>query len=143
MQHMCREATPSGNECTCFAFAVPFRHATSLLGLVWQSALFQVCVIGVTTRMDVTESMEKRLRSRFSQRQILFGPLRVEHAAALWRAALTLPSSAAAVPAKRSSSDAERARAPRDAAFVVQWNKGVLALCEDADHCCSAVRAIA
>ncbi len=58
---------------------------------ITQSADFQLCVVGVTARLDVIETMEKRLRSRFSQRQILFGPLRDRDARALITHALTLP----------------------------------------------------
>jgi hypothetical protein len=63
---------------------------------VTQSAVFQLCVVGVTARLDVMESMEKRLRSRFSQRHILFGPLRPPHARALIVDALTLPTDGSA-----------------------------------------------
>lgn len=40
---------------------------------ITQSSKYQVCIIGVTTRLDATDLLEKRLRSRFSQRQILLG----------------------------------------------------------------------
>jgi origin recognition complex subunit 4 len=33
-----------------------------------------ICIVGVTCRLDVTELLEKRVRSRFSHRQILLLP---------------------------------------------------------------------
>ncbi|XP_035792756.1 origin recognition complex subunit 4-like [Anopheles albimanus] len=41
---------------------------------VAQSAQAPVCVIGVTARMDVIELLEKRVKSRFSHRQIFLHP---------------------------------------------------------------------
>lgn len=41
---------------------------------VVQSALTPVCVLGVSTRYDVIEQLEKRVKSRFSHRQIFLNP---------------------------------------------------------------------
>ncbi|ETN66574.1 origin recognition complex subunit 4 [Anopheles darlingi] len=41
---------------------------------VAQSAQAPICVIGVTARMDVVELLEKRVKSRFSHRQIFLHP---------------------------------------------------------------------
>ncbi|XP_046397242.1 origin recognition complex subunit 4 [Ischnura elegans] len=41
---------------------------------VSQSAQAPICVVGITCRLDVTELLEKRVRSRFSHRQILLLP---------------------------------------------------------------------
>ncbi|KAG8226295.1 hypothetical protein J437_LFUL002734 [Ladona fulva] len=52
------------------------RNQTLLYNLfdVAQSAQAPICVIGLTCRLDVTELLEKRVRSRFSHRQILLLP---------------------------------------------------------------------
>lgn len=42
-----------------------------------------MCIIGTTTRIDATELLEKRLRSRFSQRQIVLEALSRERVAAV------------------------------------------------------------
>lgn len=42
---------------------------------VAQSAQAPVCVIGITPRIDITEMFEKRVESRFSQRQISLYPI--------------------------------------------------------------------
>ncbi|XP_071444263.1 origin recognition complex subunit 4 [Hetaerina americana] len=52
------------------------RNQTLLYNLfdVSQSAQAPICVLGITSRLDVTELLEKRVRSRFSHRQILLLP---------------------------------------------------------------------
>jgi origin recognition complex subunit 4 len=45
---------------------------------ITQSAKYQVCIIGTSARLDVTELLEKRLRSRFSCRQVLLAPPSLE-----------------------------------------------------------------
>lgn len=39
-----------------------------------QSAQTPICVLGITSRLDVVELLEKRVKSRFSHRQIVLYP---------------------------------------------------------------------
>lgn len=58
---------------------------------VCQSAQTPVCVIGITCRFDVVELLEKRVKSRFSHRQVhLFSNLTVEKYTALCSTYLSL-----------------------------------------------------
>jgi origin recognition complex subunit 4 len=41
---------------------------------VAQSAQTPICVLGITSRLDVVELLEKRVKSRFSHRQIFLLP---------------------------------------------------------------------
>ncbi|KAK9505534.1 hypothetical protein O3M35_009563 [Rhynocoris fuscipes] len=52
------------------------RNQTLLYNLfdVAQSAQAPICVIGITPRIDITEMLEKRVKSRFSHRQIMVYP---------------------------------------------------------------------
>lgn len=58
---------------------------------VAQSAQTPVCVIGVTPRLDVVELLEKRVKSRFSHRQLcVHGATCIEHYTAIALSYLTL-----------------------------------------------------
>ena len=50
-----------------------------------------LAVIGMTTRADCVDLLEKRLKSRFSARQVLLQPLAPQNAFALLRSSLALP----------------------------------------------------
>ncbi|XP_041354935.1 origin recognition complex subunit 4-like [Gigantopelta aegis] len=70
------------------------RNQTLLYNLfdVSQSAQTPVCVIGLTCRLDVIELLEKRVKSRFSHRQIhLFNALSFHDYCHICRATLSLP----------------------------------------------------
>ncbi|KAF0312121.1 Origin recognition complex subunit 4 [Amphibalanus amphitrite] len=70
---------------------------------VAQSAQAPICVLGLTARLDVLELMEKRVKSRFSHRQLyLYGVSSVEALVAVTRSYLWLPSAAAAARWNRS-----------------------------------------
>ncbi|XP_068446854.1 origin recognition complex subunit 4 [Clinocottus analis] len=81
---------------------------------VSQSAQAPIAVVGLTCRLDVLELLEKRVKSRFSHRQIhlLSNPTFAEYLRRV-RSQLSLPD-----------------HFP-DARFAVDWNAGVEALCED------------
>lgn len=54
-----------------------FHHNQTLLYNLFdvsQSAQTPICVLGITCRLDVTELLEKRVKSRFSHRQIFLFP---------------------------------------------------------------------
>uniref|UniRef100_A0A0A9VUK8 Origin recognition complex subunit 4 n=1 Tax=Lygus hesperus TaxID=30085 RepID=A0A0A9VUK8_LYGHE len=71
------------------------RNQTLLYNLfdVAQSAQAPICVVGVTCRVDITELLEKRVKSRFSHRQInLFYNGRLDARAEAIRSYLSLPS---------------------------------------------------
>ncbi|XP_073991724.1 origin recognition complex subunit 4 isoform X2 [Rhodnius prolixus] len=55
-----------------FHYFCNHRNQTLLYNLfdVAQSAQAPICVIGLTTRIDITEMLEKRVKSRFSHRQL-------------------------------------------------------------------------
>ncbi|KAH9498234.1 origin recognition complex subunit 4 [Bulinus truncatus] len=60
---------------------------------VAQSAQAPICVIGITCRLDVIELLEKRVKSRFSHRQIhLFNKLNLKQYRDLCKQYLSLPS---------------------------------------------------
>ncbi|KAH8401827.1 hypothetical protein KR009_008180 [Drosophila setifemur] len=61
---------------------------------VSQSAQAPICVLGVTCRLDVIELLEKRVKSRFSHRQVFLFPSaeRFEDYVALFQELLLLPS---------------------------------------------------
>ncbi|XP_063952087.1 origin recognition complex subunit 4-like [Lytechinus pictus] len=60
---------------------------------VCQSAQTPITVIGVTCRLDVVELLEKRVKSRFSHRQIhVFNTLTFEQYCDVFKETLTLPS---------------------------------------------------
>ncbi|XP_041458650.1 origin recognition complex subunit 4-like isoform X2 [Lytechinus variegatus] len=60
---------------------------------VCQSAQTPITVIGVTCRLDVVELLEKRVKSRFSHRQIhVFNTLTFEQYCNVFKETLTLPS---------------------------------------------------
>lgn len=64
----------------------------SLLDLI-QSTHVHIAVIGLTTRTDCVDLLEKRLKSRFSARQVVLGSLDPLSAATLLRECLSLPLS--------------------------------------------------
>nr|XP_021332500.1 origin recognition complex subunit 4 isoform X2 [Danio rerio] len=81
---------------------------------VSQSAQTPVAVVGLTCRLDVLELLEKRVKSRFSHRQIhLFSSLSFSQYVDVVRLQLSLPQD---FPDHRFSS---------------QWNQSVTKLCED------------
>lgn len=57
-----------------------------------QSVLSQAAVVGISCRLDADQLLEKRVRSRFSHRKLLFSPPSVEHLQRLMEHALLLPS---------------------------------------------------
>ncbi|XP_073991721.1 origin recognition complex subunit 4 isoform X1 [Rhodnius prolixus] len=59
-----------------FHYFCNHRNQTLLYNLfdVAQSAQAPICVIGLTTRIDITEMLEKRVKSRFSHRQVMLYP---------------------------------------------------------------------
>uniref|UniRef100_A0A3Q2U1W4 Origin recognition complex subunit 4 n=1 Tax=Fundulus heteroclitus TaxID=8078 RepID=A0A3Q2U1W4_FUNHE len=81
---------------------------------VSQSAQAPVAVVGLTCRLDVLELLEKRVKSRFSHRQIhLLSTLTFPQYSERVRAQLSLPDDFP------------------DAKFAQQWNAAVTTLCED------------
>ena len=50
-----------------------------------------ICVMGVTCRLDVIELLEKRVRSRFSHRQIYLLPINYEQYCSVAKHLLSLP----------------------------------------------------
>ncbi|XP_036401578.1 origin recognition complex subunit 4 isoform X1 [Megalops cyprinoides] len=79
-----------------------------------QSAQTPVAVVGLTCRLDVLELLEKRVKSRFSHRQIhLLSPLRFNRYLEIVQQQLSLPSDFP------------------DHKFCEDWNASVKALCED------------
>ncbi|KAH8413816.1 hypothetical protein KR222_008829 [Zaprionus bogoriensis] len=62
---------------------------------VSQSAQAPICVLGVTCRLDVVELLEKRVKSRFSHRQVFLFPSahQFDAYAALFQQLLSIPSS--------------------------------------------------
>jgi len=81
---------------------------------VSQSAQTPICVIGLTCRLDVVELLEKRVKSRFSHRQIhLFNSETFEDYVQVVRSVLTLPSNF------------------KDRQFVQAWSSQITDLLED------------
>ncbi|GAB1608669.1 origin recognition complex subunit 4-like [Argonauta hians] len=81
---------------------------------VAQSAQAPITVIGVTCRFDVMELLEKRVKSRFSHRQILlFNKLSFKEYTEVFKNYLTLPK-----------------KFP-DTKFVLNWNSSIEKLCQD------------
>uniref|UniRef100_A0A672JQI8 Origin recognition complex subunit 4 n=1 Tax=Salarias fasciatus TaxID=181472 RepID=A0A672JQI8_SALFA len=81
---------------------------------VSQSAQAPVAVVGLTCRLDVLELLEKRVKSRFSHRQIhLLSPLGFGQYLERVRAQLSLPDDFP------------------DAPFAAQWSASLQTLCED------------
>ncbi|XP_064098029.1 origin recognition complex subunit 4-like [Macrobrachium nipponense] len=97
------------------------RNQTLLYNLfdVAQSAQAPICVIGLTSRLDVIELLEKRVKSRFSHRQIhLFSEEKFDpHYLDTFRVLLQLPST---FPSK---------------SFTKEWNANITALTKDANAC--------
>ncbi|XP_067022286.1 origin recognition complex subunit 4-like [Acropora muricata] len=81
---------------------------------VSQSAQAPICVVGLTCRLDVVELLEKRVKSRFSHRQIhLFNSETFEDYMLIVRSVLSLPSNF------------------KDRSFVQAWNSQIMDLLED------------
>ncbi|XP_015773350.1 PREDICTED: origin recognition complex subunit 4-like, partial [Acropora digitifera] len=76
---------------------------------VSQSAQAPICVVGLTCRLDVVELLEKRVKSRFSHRQIhLFNSETFEDYLLIVRSVLSLPSNF------------------KDKSFVQAWNSQIM-----------------
>ncbi|PSN45324.1 Origin recognition complex subunit 4 [Blattella germanica] len=83
---------------------------------VAQSAQAPICVVGLTCRLDVIELLEKRVKSRFSHRQIfLFPKNNFETRMKLLKKTLSLPNG----------------EHDLDDVFVHCWNNQMAALCSD------------
>ncbi|XP_068716512.1 origin recognition complex subunit 4-like isoform X1 [Montipora foliosa] len=81
---------------------------------VSQTAQTPICVVGLTCRLDVVELLEKRVKSRFSHRQIhLFNSETFEDYLLIVRSVLGLPSNF------------------KDKQFVKAWNSHITELIED------------
>ncbi|XP_022197552.2 origin recognition complex subunit 4 [Nilaparvata lugens] len=77
-----------------------------------------VCVIGLTSRLDVAEMLEKRVKSRYSHRQILLlQPATIEKRMQLFKELLILPN--------------DRSRNSIDSAYRDKWNKNIESLAKD------------
>lgn len=59
---------------------------------VAQSAQTPICILGLTSRLDVVELLEKRVKSRFSHRQIFILPDTAKLDVLVLRSLLILPS---------------------------------------------------
>ncbi|XP_030828967.1 origin recognition complex subunit 4-like isoform X1 [Strongylocentrotus purpuratus] len=82
---------------------------------ICQSAQTPITVIGVTCRLDVVELLEKRVKSRFSHRQIhVFNTLTFDQYCEVFRKTLMLPSNF------------------MDKTFAKEWNNHIEMLTEDA-----------
>ncbi|XP_078661688.1 origin recognition complex subunit 4-like [Branchiostoma floridae x Branchiostoma belcheri] len=82
---------------------------------VAQSQQAPITVIGLTCRLDVIELLEKRVKSRFSHRQIhLFNSLTFDRYLEVFSSLLTLPTAEV-----------------RDKKFCAKWNKHVQNLSDD------------
>lgn len=79
-----------------------------------QSAQAPICVVGLTCRLDVIELLEKRVKSRFSHRQIhLFSILNLDDYLDLFKAFLSLPKDFG------------------DPTFAQDWNKRITRLADE------------
>ncbi|RZF37025.1 hypothetical protein LSTR_LSTR004713 [Laodelphax striatellus] len=77
-----------------------------------------VCVIGLTSRLDVAEMLEKRVKSRYSHRQILLlQPATIEKRIQLFKKLLRLSS--------------DRSRNNIDSVYRDKWNKNIDSLAAD------------
>ncbi|XP_017010348.2 origin recognition complex subunit 4 [Drosophila takahashii] len=109
---------------------------------VSQSAQAPICVLGVTCRLDVIELLEKRVKSRFSHRQVFLFPNseRFEEYVDLCRDLLSIPSDNALLQAAERVLNLEKIHSevlsftrnhfdPADFSFVPRtreaWNKEV------------------
>ncbi|XP_041057564.1 origin recognition complex subunit 4 isoform X1 [Carcharodon carcharias] len=92
------------------------RNQTLLYNLldVAQSAQTPVAVVGLTCRLDVLELLEKRVKSRFSHRQIhLLNTFGFEQYVEIFQQQLSLPEEFP------------------DGRFAQQWNQNIQSLCKD------------
>lgn len=81
---------------------------------ICQSAQTPITVIGITCRLDVVELLEKRVKSRFSHRQIhVFNTLTFEQYCDVFQETLTLPGNF------------------MDRGFAKEWNKHIETLTDD------------
>ncbi|KAF2349323.1 Origin recognition complex subunit 4 C-terminal [Trinorchestia longiramus] len=93
-----KEGNRKGSKCVVFVldefdlFSY-HRNQTLLYNLfdIAQSAQNPVCIVGLTCRLDVVELLEKRVRSRFSHRQVHVSPLSLERYCDVAKQLLTLP----------------------------------------------------
>uniref|UniRef100_A0A8C4YUG7 Origin recognition complex subunit 4 n=1 Tax=Gopherus evgoodei TaxID=1825980 RepID=A0A8C4YUG7_9SAUR len=99
-----------------FDLFVHHKNQTLLYNLfdISQSAQTPVTVIGITCRQDILELLEKRVKSRFSHRQIyLMNPFDFKQYLRIFKEQLYLPAEFVYKP------------------FVQKWNKNVQSLSED------------
>ena len=91
-----------------------------------------MAVVGLTTRIDVADLLEKRVRSRCSQRQMWLPALDTHNeCAALLRRALELPTLAAgSSPVPTAQASAEQAKR-----FTAAWSAQTAYLCAQLEHC--------
>ena len=91
-----------------------------------------MAVIGLTTRIDVADLLEKRVRSRCSQRQMWLPALDTpDECGALLKAALELPRVApGASPVPTAQATAEQAKR-----FSAAWSAQTAYLCAQLEHC--------
>ncbi|CAG2069063.1 unnamed protein product, partial [Timema podura] len=83
---------------------------------VAQSAQAPICVVGVTARLDVTELLEKRVKSRFSHRQVFLFPPADKKVG--FKSRLTLLEKLLLLPVTE----------PLEPVYVHCWNEHVLSL---------------
>nr|CAD7425854.1 unnamed protein product [Timema monikensis] len=83
---------------------------------VAQSAQAPICVVGVTARLDVTELLEKRVKSRFSHRQVFLFPPADKKVG--FKARLTLLEKLLLLPVTE----------PLEPVYVHCWNEHVLSI---------------
>ena len=85
---------------------------------ILQSGETQMAVVGLTEKLDVVESLEKRIKSRFSHRQIYVPPISLEQTVLVLKQTLELEASACP---------------DTSASFVSKWNSQVQALAKSRD----------
>ncbi|XP_048874505.1 origin recognition complex subunit 4 isoform X2 [Brienomyrus brachyistius] len=99
-----------------FDLFVHHKNQTLLYNLldISQSAQTPVAVVGLTCRLDVLELLEKRVKSRFSHRQIhLLNPMDFQQYIEATQEHLALPQDFP------------------DECFAQEWNSSIMTLCED------------
>lgn len=91
----------------------------------FNESLFQapICVLGVTCRKDVTDLLEKRVMSRFSNRQIHLYPQAFETLEEGVNNRLQLCINLLSIPLKNKTDISATA--------VTHWNAGIESICHD------------
>ncbi|KAG8251437.1 origin recognition complex subunit 4 [Homalodisca vitripennis] len=98
---------------------------------VWSKALFSdtgvvdfldapICVVGMTSRVDVTELLEKRVKSRFSHRTILL---------------LSNPTLKERLQLFKSLLTFETKDSRKTDSFIQRWNENINSLCNEGSVC--------